>query len=64
MEEKGANQESTAISNTPNMTGDDKVLLKRKLMKFVCGTCDAVHTATPEQIEALPEITALLLLNF
>lgn len=64
MEEKGANQETVLISDNPNMTDGDKALLKRKLMKFVCGTCDAVHTATPEQIEALPEITALLLLNF
>ncbi len=46
------------------MTDSDKALLKKKLMKFVCGTADMGAKATPAHCEAVPEVAALLLMCF
>lgn len=52
------------ISNDPKMTQEDKALLKRKLMKFACGTCDMGSLAPPNNVDALPEIAKLLMTEF
>lgn len=65
MEAKKASKESTSlISEHPRMTNKDKALLKQKLMKFVCGTCDLGKDATPAHCEALPRVAEILCMWF
>ena len=54
-------EETKTVSD---MTSDErKDLIKRKLIKFVCITCDQGSDATPAQLNALPEVARLLLFD-
>lgn len=57
-------QEKPFISDEPTMTDLDKALLKKKLMKFVCGTADMGAKATSAHCEAVPEVAKILLTRF
>lgn len=60
MEKSKAKENAPLVSDASIMTDKDKALLKRKLMKFVCGTCDMATSATPQQCEALPKVADIL----
>lgn len=54
----------SAISDDPRLIPGEKALLKRKLLKFVCGTCDMGLNAPAQHAEALPRVAELLVRMF
>lgn len=46
------------------LTDAEKSLVKKKLIKFVCGTCDMGANAPAHNVESLPHVAELLVTKF
>lgn len=46
------------------LTKDERELLKRKLFKFACGTCDMGASAPAQHVASLPFVAYLLASKF
>lgn len=59
---KGKEGDMSENKTISEMTEDERIdLVRRKLAKFVCITCDMGCDATPSQLKALPKVASLLL---
>lgn len=57
-------EEEYAITDSYELTLGERALLKRKLLKFACGTCDMGAGAPAQHAGALPRVAELLLTKF